>query len=107
MIDADGDDHSPANVDCDDEDATIHPEAGASPVDVLDANCNGEDDTEERSSGLVVLAHPCMGWPPRCPLLAAGRARLRVPGQLGMHVLSYLNASRIDSGLPLGLCSQC
>jgi hypothetical protein len=45
LTDADGDGYSRLEGDCDDEDATIHPEAEESPGDGIDSNCNGEDDT--------------------------------------------------------------
>lgn len=42
--DADGDGW-PAGDDCDDEDATVHPEAPETPGDGVDSNCDDHDDT--------------------------------------------------------------
>ena len=42
--DFDGDGYT-ADVDCDDGDETIHPDAEETPGDEVDSNCNGDDDT--------------------------------------------------------------
>ncbi|MSP54147.1 MAG: hypothetical protein EXR69_00845 [Myxococcales bacterium] len=47
-VDADADGYyavSSGGTDCNDEDATVHPEATETAGDGLDSNCDGEDDT--------------------------------------------------------------
>ena len=44
VVDNDGDGWD-AEVDCDDENAEIHPEAEETPGDGVDTNCNDDDDT--------------------------------------------------------------
>jgi len=44
-IDNDGDGYAESDGDCDDTDATIHPDAEETAGDGIDSNCNGEDDT--------------------------------------------------------------
>lgn len=44
VVDADGDGYE-SDVDCDDSDDTIHPDADETAGDDVDSNCNGEDDT--------------------------------------------------------------
>lgn len=44
VTDGDGDGHG-ADVDCNDDDASIHPDAEETPGDGVDSNCNGNDDT--------------------------------------------------------------
>lgn len=43
--DADEDGWTPAEGDCDDSDASIHPEATETPDDGVDSNCNEDDNT--------------------------------------------------------------
>ena len=43
-IDGDGDGWTPAEGDCNDDDASIHPEATETPGDDIDSNCNDDDD---------------------------------------------------------------
>ena len=43
--DDDGDGFSPADGDCDDDNADVNPDAEEIPGDDVDSNCNGEDDT--------------------------------------------------------------
>jgi hypothetical protein len=42
--DADGDGYT-IDVDCNDDDSTVHPDAVETPGDTIDSNCDGEDDT--------------------------------------------------------------
>ncbi len=44
-IDEDGDGFSIQDGDCNDNDATIHPQAEETPDDDVDQNCDGEDNT--------------------------------------------------------------
>ncbi|MCB9674371.1 MAG: putative metal-binding motif-containing protein [Alphaproteobacteria bacterium] len=44
FVDDDGDGYE-SDVDCDDTDANIYPEADETPGDGVDSNCDGEDDT--------------------------------------------------------------
>lgn len=41
----DDQDGYPVDVDCDDNDADVHPDAVETPGDGVDSNCDGEDDT--------------------------------------------------------------
>jgi hypothetical protein len=43
-VDADGDGFN-ASEDCDDQDASVNPDAEETPGDGVDSNCDGEDDT--------------------------------------------------------------
>lgn len=45
LLDSDEDGWTRADGDCDDTDATIHPEATETPDDGVDSNCDGEDNT--------------------------------------------------------------
>jgi hypothetical protein len=44
IMDVDGDGYS-EDVDCDDDDAAVHPDADEAPGDGVDSNCDGSDDT--------------------------------------------------------------
>ncbi|MCB9674088.1 MAG: putative metal-binding motif-containing protein [Alphaproteobacteria bacterium] len=44
FLDRDGDGYL-ENVDCDETDITIHPDAEETPGDGVDSNCDGDDDT--------------------------------------------------------------
>ena len=44
VVDADNDGWDEES-DCDDDDASIHPEAEETPGDGVDSNCDGDDDT--------------------------------------------------------------
>ncbi|MEZ4323305.1 MAG: MopE-related protein [Myxococcota bacterium] len=44
-FDEDADGYSPRDGDCDDTDASIHPDATETPGDGVDSDCDGDDDT--------------------------------------------------------------
>lgn len=56
VIDEDGDGY-PAEEDCDDDDAAVHPEADDAPYDGLDADCAGDSDYDADGDGADAVEH--------------------------------------------------
>lgn len=55
-IDQDGDGHSPAEGDCDDRDASVHPGADDAPYDGIDSDCDGWSDHDADRDGHDALS---------------------------------------------------